>query len=215
MDWISTFLQTIGSHSRSRKFTKKFLSNEWGDFQSRSGVGSNRDSGTVRHSLKVLTELTERHGITSVADIPCGDFNWIDAYLVAHPQVAYVGYDIVRRLVAGNRARFPAWRFEFLDIVARPPAPAELVFCKDLFNHLERDEIISAISNMRRSGSTWLLASNNFGYDYIALGEGPHKDSRHVDLTRPPFCFPAPEWNDHYLGLWKLSEMVPDGERRS
>ncbi len=206
---ISNLLQPIRSYVRSRKFTKKFLRNVWGDLESRSGEGSNRASGSVRHSLRVLSEITERYGVTSVADIPCGDVNWIGIYLEANPRVGYVGYDIVRRLIAANRERFPARKFELLDIVVQVPASAELVFCKDLFNHLERHEIFGAIANMRRSGSTWLLASNNFGHDYVALGKGPHKDSRHIDLTMPPFRFPAPIWNDHYLGLWKLPEMEP------
>lgn len=150
-----------------------------------------------------------RYDVTSVADIPCGDFNWMDIYLTATPRIAYVGYDIVRPLIRANRRRFPRWRFEALDIVSQVPPTADLIFCKDLFNHLEAHEIVDAISNMRRSGSGWLLASNNFGYEYIPLGEGPHSDSRHVDLTLAPFCYPAPVWSDHYLGLWKLREMEP------
>jgi len=199
------------SLARSRRFTRAYRGNAWGDLQSRSGAGSNRDSGSVRHALDVLSRITEQYDATSIADIPCGDFNWIDSYLTAHPQVAYVGYDIVRALVRANRAHFPRFTFEPLDIVAQVPAAADLIFCKDLFNHLQEREIVAAVANMRRSGSRWLLASNNFGHAYMPLGQGPHKDSRHVDLTLPPFCYRAPLWNDHYLGLWALPGLEPRG----
>ena len=197
----------ISSWARIRTFTGYYRANHWADAESRSGPGSRRDSGSVEHALRILAMITERYGVRTIADIPCGDFNWIGRYLDAWPSVAYVGFDIVSPLIDRNRALFPEKRFTRLDIVCDVPPHVDLIFCKDLFNHLESREIVKAIANMRRSGSTYLLASNNFGYPYEALRRTRHDSSRHVDLTLEPFCYAAPLWHDHYLGLWQLAEM--------
>jgi hypothetical protein len=200
-------LRHLGGLGRKLEFYLAYRENRWGDSESRSGIGSRRDSGSVQHSLKMLEYLTALLQLTSIADIPCGDFNWIHAYLERHPDVSYVGYDIVRSLVSRNRRLFAPVRFELLDIVSTVPARADLIFCKDLLNHLEDHEIGRAIANMQLSGSTWLLASNNFDYPNVPLRRDRYRDTRHVDLAAAPFGYPQPAWHDHYLGLWRLSDM--------
>jgi hypothetical protein len=200
---------------RRALFTWYYATNVWRDPESRSGPGSRRDSGQVRHSLDVLSEIVERHGVRSLADIPCGDFNWMGAFLAARPQLDYAGYDIVAPLIASNRRKAPGRRFERLDIVTEIPPAADLIFCKDMINHLSAPDIVASIDNMRRSGSTWLLATNNFGYVYedLKLEWVKWGSSRHVDLTAAPFNYPAPLWQDHYLALWRLSDMTPAPSR--
>lgn len=207
-------LQHLGGLGRKLYFGRWYRENLWGDPESRSGPGSRRDSDSVKQSLKTLERVTALLKVRSIVDIPCGDFNWIHVYLERHPDVSYVGYDVVRSLVSRNRQLFPSVRFEPLDIVSTVPARADLIFCKDLINHLEDHEILSAIENMRRSGSTWLLATNNFGYPNDPLRRDRYHNSRHVDLMATPFRYPQPAWRDHYLALWRLSDMEPAGPRR-
>ncbi len=202
-------LRKLGPLGRWADFTLRYRRNIWGDDESYSGPGSRRDSHSVTHSLEVLGHLTSLLDLKSVADIPCGDFNWISAYLDRHPKVSYVGYDIVGELIARNRRSYPEVRFAALDIVSKVPPPADLIFCKDLVNHLEDAEIIRAIENMRRSGSTWLLATSNSGYTNVKLRRSWYRDSRHVDLAATPFRYPKPAWHDHYLALWRLADMKP------
>ena len=192
---------------RKRNFTYIYDTNYWSDPESRSGPGSRRDSGSVRHVLDVLATVTERYAIRTIADIPCGDFNWIGAYLEAWPEVDYVGFDIVDELIKRNRENHPGRRFALLDIVTAIPPRSDLILCKDLINHLETGEIIEAIANMRRSGSKYLLATNNFGYPNSKLFRSRFNASRHVDITTAPFHYPAPLWHDHYLGLWQLADL--------
>ena len=175
-------LRRLGALGRWADFTLRYRWNCWGDDETHSGPGSRRDSHSVKHSLEVLSHLTSLLDLKSVADIPCGDFNWIGAYLNRHPSVSYVGYDIVSDLIARNRRTYPDVRFVPLDIVSKVPPPVDLIFCKDLVNHLENDEIVRAIDNIRRSRSTWLLATSNFGYRNVRLRRSWYSDSRHVDL---------------------------------
>jgi methyltransferase family protein len=202
-------LRRLGGLGRRADFTLRYRRNCWGDDETRSGAGSRRDSPAVKHSLEVLGRLTSLLDLKSIADIPCGDFNWIGAYLDRHPNVSYVGCDIVGDLIARNRRTYPGVQFVTLDIVSKVPPQVDLIFCKDLVNHLEDQEIIRAIENMRRSHSTWLLATSNVGYRNIRLRRKWHRNSRHVDLTAAPFRYPEPAWHDHYFSLWRLADIEP------
>ena len=143
----------------------------------------------------------------SINDIPCGDFHWMPGVLARLGPVRYRGFDIVPALVASNKAQFPDREFHALDVTSEPPPPADLIFCKDLFNHLGDRDVKRAIDNMRRSGSTFLLASNNSGYP-----NGPLPNvlpgSRLLDLCAAPFSFNPPLWTlDGYMCLWRLADM--------
>lgn len=194
---------------RERRFTAHYIGNVWNDSESFSGPGSRRDSQCVKDALEQLSAVTMQFGIRSVADIPCGDFNWISAFLAAHPEVDYIGYDIVAQLIERNRREFPLRQFAKLDIVAEIPPPADLILCKDLFNHLRFDDVARAIANMRASRTKYLLASNNFGYANRELWRIPWLRSRHLDLTKAPLHYPPPICKTHYLGLWFLQDMKP------
>jgi trans-aconitate methyltransferase len=144
----------------------------------------------------------------AIHDIPCGDFNWMPDVLAEFPGVAYVGFDIVRAALERNRRRHPGVTFRALDITAKPPPPADLIFCKDLFNHLSDADVRRALLHMRGSGSTYLLASNNPGHAYAELPDDP-AGSRHLDLTAPPFGYGPPLWTlGGYMSLWRLADMV-------
>ncbi len=154
----------VSSLGRAKRFTQYYDSNHWADPESRSGPGSRQDSPQVQHALGALATITERYAIRTLADIPCGDFNWMGAHLSAWPRVEYIGFDIVAKLIKRNQRIFPGRRFAKLDIVSSIPTQSDLIFSKDLINHLEDQEIVQAIANMRQSNSKYLLATNNFGY---------------------------------------------------
>lgn len=188
------------------RFTEVYHYNLWGDRETRSGSGSRRDSSSVADTLRALEMAVERFAIRSIADIPCGDFNWIGTFLDQHPDVSYVGYDIVEPLIAGNRKKNPRYEFRLLDITASVPPRADLILCKDLLNHLPNEDVHKALANFAASGSQFLLASNNFGYKNSEIFWNWGSESRHLDITTPPFNYAAPVWTKKGLGLWQLSD---------
>ena len=189
------------------RFTQVHDGNFWGDDETRSGPGSRKSSGSVHAALAALQHVKSAYGFDSVIDIPCGDFNWLDQFLDMHPDVAYTGYDIVERLIEDNRKRHPGRVFHHLNIASSVPPRADLSFCKDLLNHLTYADVRRTIANMKASGSTYLLTSNNFNdrpnVDLKNIGGS----SRHLDLVQAPFSFPKPLWNTHYMGLWKIDQL--------
>ena len=192
------------------RFTEVYEKALWGDDETRSGWGSKRESGHVQAALAYLNEIIPARGVRSVADIPCGDFNWQPLLLERWPGLDYAGYDIVRSLIADVRRKHPAVRFAVLDVTKQVPPRADLILCKDLLNHLTYDDIRRALANMKRSGAMWLLASNDFTHasneDVIDAGN----NHRPVDICKPPLHAPPPEWSTHYMGLWRLEAMPFD-----
>jgi hypothetical protein len=180
----------------------------WGDYESRSGAGSVKGSPWVNIAAEALAKAVSEHGVRSINDIPCGDFNWMPDVLDGLGQVGYIGFDIVFDALARNKERFPKYEFRVLDITTNVPPAADLIFCKDLLNHLTDADVKRAVENMRRSGSKFLLASNNPGYENTPLPETPNA-SRHLDITAPPFNLPPPLWTvADYMSLWRLADLT-------
>lgn len=143
-------------------------------------------------ALEALHMTVTEHGVVTMADIPCGDFNWMPLFLDAAPFLTYQGFDIVPDIIAENRRRYPTRSFEELDITREVPPRTDLIFCKDLLNHLTFLDVRAALQNMRRSGARLLLASNNFGLANVDLPLLALRTSRHLDINLPPLNAPPP-----------------------
>jgi hypothetical protein len=190
------------------KFAAIYYQGLWGKHESRSGAGSVRDSLSVMIAGVALAQVVRDHGIRSISDIPCGDFNWMPDVLASLGEVSYAGFDIVKTIVLRNKERRPDCEFRVLDITNDVPPAADLIFCKDLMNHLSDDDVRRAIINMRRSGSRFLLASNNCVDENIPLSHS-RGGSRLIDITAPPFGYPRPLWSlSDYMSLWRLEDLT-------
>jgi hypothetical protein len=195
------------SSSLEARFTRVHDENLWGSRESRSGWGSARGTPSVIVAAEAIAKAAREHAVRSVNDIPCGDFNWMPDVLAEFPHIAYRGFDIVRAVLARNKDMHPDREFRLLDVTTEVPPRADLIVCKDLLNHLDDEDVKRAIENMRRSGSTFLLASNNPGFAHAPLPDVPG-GSRHLDITAPPFNYRAPIWTvGGYMSFWRLADM--------
>lgn len=189
--------------------------NKWGDAESVSGKGSNLQS--TAELRKLLPPLLRELGVRSMVDLPCGDFHWM-AY-VDLTGIDYLGADIVPELVERNREKHArdAVSFAVVDLIEGPVPKADLLFIRDCLVHLSNDHVRKALSNIRASGSTYLLTTTFPGTANIDIVTG---EWRAVDLTRPPFNLPEPmrliaegqSWlkgqaDDKMLGLWRIADL--------
>lgn len=195
-------------------FTRIYLENAWQDNESRSGPGSNVvQSRAVRQGLPALLDELS---IETVLDVPCGDFNWMKE--VALELKRYIGADIVQQLVADNVRRYGSERVKFLalDILRNDLPEVDLVLCRDLLVHFSKRDIFKATKQLKRSKSTYLLATTfaNLNENVeIMTGEW-----RPINLCLPPFNFPKPlkTIDEQFeiengarktLGLWRIAEI--------
>lgn len=197
-------LDDLSQKSLQDVFTLVFKENRWGNDESVSGAGSALGSPSVRESVKTLDELVRSLRIKSINDVPCGDFYWFPLILGRFPYLEYRGFDIVPGLIEWNKQRFPNYNFDVLDVSESALPQADLIFCKDLLLHLRSRDIARTLDNFKKSGSRFLLISNNHGEANLELDLIEPGIHRSVNLTAEPYNLPEPIWRSSYLALWSL-----------
>lgn len=154
------------------------------------GSGSGSSPANTAAYRAFLAAYMREHAIGSVLDIGCGD--WQFSQLIDWSGIRYLGVDVVDRVIAWNwvhHAR-PGVGFVCGDALNGYRLPdADLVLCKDLFQHWP-DAAVHELG-VRLAGRRALLT-----YDLRQARE--HEDTaagghRPLDLTRPPFSWPAAE----------------------
>lgn len=152
-----------------------------------SGLGSDlENTETIRRELP---ELLKFLGTEVLLDIGCGEFGWMRE--VALP-CQYIGIDVVEEIVEQNRASWSSDQRSFflLDAMQEPLPPADTALCREVLFHLSFHDIWRVIENVRRSGCSILIATNDIVTEYNAdISSG---DFRILNLRRKPFCFPVP-----------------------
>jgi hypothetical protein len=190
------------------RFTYVYQSNAWGSSNSVSGPGSDLQSGSVRQSNIALSQVLRDYDIQSIADVPCGDFNWMPHFLAENPQLKYTGYDIVPMLIKKNQNAHKNRRFILIDITRTAPERVDLLFSKDLVNHLLERDVWRAVANMVRSRATYvMITSNAVSEANEELMENFGGASRTLNLQTAPFNFPPPLYDDGYLAMWRTSDL--------
>jgi len=198
---------------RARVFSKIYKTNYWSSEESVSGPGS-----TLQNTISVregLVEIMATHRISTLLDVPCGDFNWMKE--IDFSRIKYVGMDIVPELISRNNLNFKNENrsFQVVDLVTEPLPKVDLIFCRDCLVHLSYEDAKSAIANMKRSGSTFLLTTTFTKHSNRAIVTG---NWRPINLERFPFSFPKPilllseQFQDNLnadksLGLWRISDL--------
>ena len=92
-----------------------------------------------------ISEIIERYGIGTIADIGAGDMNWI--HKTDLKGAKYTAYDLVPRRPG----------VEKFDLVNEIPPPVDLILCFWVLNHLTIEECRKAIHNLKLSNSTYML----------------------------------------------------------
>jgi hypothetical protein len=163
---------------------------------------------------EALPEIVAQWSITTMLDVPCGDFAWMRHLDL---DVDYIGADIVSELVVENQKRYASKRRRFIVLDAtRDALPAvDLIVCRDLLIHLSIADCFSLLKNFVSSRSRVLLTShfeNRSSNSEIVSG-----DFRPINLCRAPFNLPPPlriinersslgdgEFTDRSMALWEL-----------
>ena len=173
-------------------FSDIYLQNSFEGDDSKSGPGSNlAQTETIREQIP---QLLRNLGIKSLCDVPCGDFNWMK--LLNFSGITYVGHDIAPDLIANLKSNFESETrsFSVLNLVDEIPAKYDLIFCRDLLVHLSFRDALSALDNIKKSNSTYLLTTSfpehfknqNIKYSPDYVGWYP------INLELEPFNLPNP-----------------------
>lgn len=196
-------------------FAEIHANNGWSGDESVSGLGSSLRQTQVL--IDTLPALFKEHNVHSVLDVPCGDFHWMKH--VDLSPFDYLGADIVADVVERNRKHERAGvRFMHLDLINDPLPKVDLIFCRDCLVHFAYRDLKTALANICKSGSTFLLTTTFPARDRnndIATGEW-----RPLNLMIAPLHFPAPLivinekcteadgiFADKSMGLWRVADI--------
>ncbi len=217
-DLQTRWRRTLRRSSRSHEaiFTEQLYHNNlWPVQRSISGPGSDlAHTTTIR---KELPNLVAQLRVSSILDIPCGDFNWMERVNLG--SCKYIGADVVEELVSRNNQQYASngRKFIKLNIINDQLPTVDLILCRDLFVHLSYSDIVKALNNIRKSRSKFFITTSHLlmtkNHD-ILTGQ-----YRPINLLLRPFSFPKPirmiyedvlegETNTgKTLSLWKVSDI--------
>jgi SAM-dependent methyltransferase len=200
-------------HSLADRFSAVYKNRVWLNGRQSgalSGLGSEiANSRVIRDQLPPLLESL---GTRTLLDIGCGDFNWMKE--IRLPCV-YIGIDIVRDLIEINAIRYGGERRQFraLDATRDPLPQADAVLCREVLFHLSFEDIWSLVENVRRSGTSFFIATTD--RDLRLNADIVSGDFRFLNLRRAPFWFPAPNFSmcdnavasDRVLAVWEVANL--------
>jgi SAM-dependent methyltransferase len=153
------------------------------------GGGSGAGSDLSRTVLYVayVQALMDRHNVRAVLDLGCGD--WRFSRYLDFSGRDYWGFDVVPSVVEANRAAYGASniRFERADLSTHPEFPScDLILCKDVLQHLCNARVSAILS--RCGVARRALITNDYHPQNSDCRDG---ETRPLDITAPPFGFPA------------------------
>ena len=164
---------------------------------------------------KKLSALITLFGISSIADAPCGDLNWMKHVDIG--TCRYIGIDIVQELIEHNAKIFgPTKEFRHLNLLEDVIEKVDLIICRDMLAHLTSEQVFTVLRNFKKSGSKYILMTTSATLETnynIETG-----DWRRLNFELPPFNFPKPivlidedvpfTWEiGKRLGLWLLEDL--------
>ncbi|WP_204368494.1 class I SAM-dependent methyltransferase [Neosynechococcus sphagnicola] len=167
--------------------------------------------------LAEMPILFQDWGISSILDIPCGDFYWMSKLQLEG--IRYIGADIVKQIIEINQKKqTDNITFIQADLLTDNLPQVDLIFCRDCLVHFSFADIHRALKNICKSNSKFLLTTTfperDHNYD-IVTGEW-----RVLNLEIEPFGLPAPArmlvegcteengiFKDKSLGLWRISDI--------
>lgn len=196
-------------------FTDIYERKGWNGKDSVSGPGS--DISQTRILIEELPNLFNDFGICKVLDIPCGDFYWMNK--VNLNGIDYIGADIVKTLIEGNRKQYSDFGFQFinLNLINDNLPKVDLVLCRDCLVHFSFSDIFLSFANICSSESKFILTTtfpNTKENKDILTGQW-----RPLNLEIAPFYLPQPlriinenctedtSYEDKSLGLWKVEDI--------
>jgi len=197
--------------SRKGAFAEIMRNEVWGPAGNESGGGSTRDY--TRAVRRIIPRVVAQYEIQSMVDVACGDFSWMPLVLEElDPDFRYIGGDIVPELISRHRSAHPGIEFMELDLVEGDLPACDLVFCRDVLQHLPVGDIKAALLNISRSGARYLLATTHLrqvgwrNRRNIRVGKCNDRNLmlNPFNLGNPLVIYCEEDEGNKFMGLWKL-----------
>lgn len=167
--------------------------------------GSGSTLENTQTLIQQLVPFLQRHGITSMADVPCGDFSWMSQ--VQFPKgFRYMGGDIVGFMIQENRAKYPNVDFEEFDLSQDTLPDVDLLFCRDCLFHFSHSDIQKTLDNISRSSVKYVMFTSYYNGNNHDIQTGQFRE---LDFLKAPFDFPEPiDFIDEHISGERLKRRL-------
>lgn len=192
------------------KFSRIYSGNMWQNGESASGFGSTEAATLL--ARQGLQKLIDESRISSVLDVPCGDYNW---FQMLKFDGSYTGGDIVEELIERNQRLYgdSLHRFIPLDLTKGSLPTADLVLCRECINHLSLKEGAAATRSLAEAAGKFLVITHS-----PEVTVNPDQASsfryRELNFTIRPFLLREPDFfieegdgaTRRCLGVWDMAK---------
>ena len=195
-------------------FNLIFKSYHWRDYhkttinESDSGLGS--DLIVTKQLIKDLDIFFKNNQITSILDIACGDFFWMNKLINNNKHLNYLGLEIVESIVKNNNKIFSNQKVKFkcADVINEElPQNLDFILVRDFLIHIKNNDIINLVHKIKKSNCKYFAINNfpNIKKNDEIKGYGHH---RYVNIEIPPFnltnVFKVIDDHDRKLNIYKI-----------
>jgi len=159
-----------------------------------SGTGSHSKETTSEYIQKVSEFIKSFNAKPNALDLGCGDFNV--GSQVRQYCASYIACDIVNELIEFNKEKFRTLNVDFrvLDLIEDNLPSADVVFIRQVLQHLSNEHIKEFLINLKNKFS-WMIVTEHlpFNQDFTHNLDqhSGHKlrlySGSGVVLTSPPF----------------------------
>jgi hypothetical protein len=219
---VSFFKIKSKSKNTEQVFTEFYKSNFWEGKESVSGAGSSAQATKI--IIKEFPSLFNDLNISTILDIPCGDFNWMKN--IDMKKVRYIGADIVKEMIHKNTEKYKKKNISFqnLNLINEKLPKVDLILVRDGLVHFSFKDIFSSLKNICDSESKYLLTTTFTEREYNKDIETGNWSP--LNLQAAPFLLPKPiriineglcltegdgvnkhPYKDKSLGLWKIDDI--------
>jgi SAM-dependent methyltransferase len=208
--------RSYAARIRQEAFVRIKREERWGG--TLSGGGSTVDY--TRATRGILERVLRDTGVKSMLDAGCGDASWVPLVLESIDEgFRYVGGDIVPDLIERHKQTYPQHEFQVIDFVVDELPKCDLIFCRDVIQHLPLSDAMTALRNFSRSGARYLLTTTHLRRFGWRNGRDKRVGQCHdrnlllkpFSLTDPIVIFSERDPGHKFLGLWELPLSTVDG----
>jgi 2-polyprenyl-3-methyl-5-hydroxy-6-metoxy-1,4-benzoquinol methylase len=128
-----------GQSELTSTFNRIYSEGRWGKDAAGKGVsGTGSTLEITREYRAYLEAFIKKHGVTSVVDAGCGDWNFSSA--IDWSGASYLGVDIASDVIDADRTKYEKGKITFQvgDVTEELPA-ADLLVSKDVLQHLSNE----------------------------------------------------------------------------
>ncbi|MES2425912.1 MAG: class I SAM-dependent methyltransferase [Bacteroidota bacterium] len=183
-------------------FSKIYRTNGWGGKKGEFYSGSGSHNPSIKGYTKAVANFILENNVHDIVEIGCGDFNVSNGILTALNEVKrdynYTGYDVVKPLIARNRALFSSSKINFVckDSSVGNIKSGDLLIIRQVLQHLNNKsigQIAAKFKNYKYIIFTEHQASEKYGNaiahnkDQVTGKETRLANRSGVYLDREPF----------------------------